>query len=288
MTIAPEILNTSTRDGLALEALLYRAPGGAARAPVLCLPGLTRNVRDFEDLAPIIAQRGRDVFTLSFRGRGGSARDSDFRRYHALVYRDDVLHCLDQWGVARAIFLGVSLGGLVTALTAQEAPARVAGAVLNDIGPKIAPEGLARIVAMVSAPRSDAADLSEAADRVRAANADIFPDADDAFWRMAAKRVYRELPGGGWSLDYDPGIGRALLEPTVPVDYERAFDALKPLPALLIRGETSDVLDAETALEMRERHGAMGFCEVPAVGHAPTLSEPSAADALDRFLARLA
>lgn len=271
--------------GLRIEA--RRWPGGD-RTPALCIPGLTRNLRDFEAVMPAIAATGRDAAAISLRGRGGSDRDPDLRNYHPLTYRDDVLAVLDALGWRRAVFVGTSLGGIVTMLLAAAAPERVAAAAINDIGPELAPEGIARIVGYVGGgERPDAADLDAAAAQIRAVNEVAFPGRDAAFWRAFARRTYRETPAGRWVLDYDQNIGRALAEAPPAPDLWPGFAALAEKPTLLIRGALSDLLTPDIVVKMRAAHPSFEYCEVAGVGHAPMLDEPDAAAVLSAFLERI-
>ena len=272
--------------GLRIE--VRRWPGGGDGAPVLCIPGLTRNARDFEDVAPAVAAGGRDGAAVSLRGRGGSGYDPVLPNYHPLTYRDDILTVLDALGWRRAAFIGTSLGGIVTMLAAAVAPDRVSAAVINDIGPELAPEGIARIVGYVGGgSRPDAADIDEAAAQIRAVNAIAFPGRDDAFWRAFARRTYRQGANGRWVLDYDQNIGRAMTEAPPAPDLWPAFAALADKPTLVVRGALSDLLTPAIVEKMRAAHPAFDYCEAAGVGHAPMLDEPDAAAALGAFLERI-
>lgn len=261
---------------------------GGRQTPIICLHGLTRNAADFEDALPFLAATGRDVYAFSFRGRGLSDYDPDYRRYFPTTYRDDVLAALEQLGLARAIFLGTSLGGIVAMLLAASAPARVAAAIINDVGPELAPEGIARIAGYVGARSSgddaDAPDLDGAVARIRAINEVAFPGRDREFWRTFARRTFRQTPDGAWRLDYDPNIGRALLEAGPAPDLWPAFGALRSIPTLVMRGALSDLLSPAIIDKMRAAHPDFAYAEIAGVGHAPTLSEPDARKAIDAFL----
>src|SRR4029079_11714841 len=132
----------TTVDGLGLHFRDY--PGSAKRPPLLCLHGLTRNIRDFAAFAERHSPRFR-VVALDFRGRGDSDHDPLPARYTPLTYAADVQQLLDHLGIGQAIFVGTSLGGLVTMSLALLAPQRVAAAVLNDVGPELGQAGLGRI-----------------------------------------------------------------------------------------------------------------------------------------------
>lgn len=275
------------RPGLTMAA--YRTAGGSG-TPTFCIPGLTRNASDFEDFAPLAAATGRDVYAVSLIGRGRSAYDPVYLNYKPDTYRDDVLACMDALGIARAIFVGTSLGGIVTMLTAAEAPARIAAAVINDVGPELAPEGIMRIAGYVGARAAGAdepaRDLDEAAARIRAINEPAFPGRDPDFWRLFARRTFRQEADGRWRLDYDPGIGKALLEAGPAPDLWGPFAALRPIPTLIVRGAISDLLTPPIIDKMRQAHPDFAYAEIGGVGHAPTLTEPDALAAIMPFLAR--
>lgn len=269
--------------------MAVRFYAGGRRTPVICIPGLTRNAADFEDLALLLAAGGRDVAAISLRGRGASDYDPDYRNYHPLTYRDDVLAALDHFNWPEAVFIGTSLGGVVTMLAGEAAPGRVKAAVLNDIGPELAPEGVARITAYVSksANAGPAASLEEAAARIRAMNEAAFPDAGPDEWLTFARRTFRQTDDGAWVLDYDPNIARALAELGAAPDLWPAFESLKATPTLVIRGAISDLLSPEIVERMRAVHPAFAYCEVPRIGHAPFMTEPAAWTALEAFLEKI-
>lgn len=278
----------ATGDGLGLHCRDYSGPAGADRhPPVLCLPGLTRNCRDFEPLALHLAVRHR-VLTPDLRGRGRSDHDPDWRRYRLDVYVADMLALLDALGVAQAVVVGTSLGGLVGMFLAAGHRDRVAGLVLNDIGPELDPRGMLRIATGAGTARA-VSSWAEAAVDAREANAMALPDFDDDDWLRFAHAVYREEAPGRIVRDVDPLIGRALREPGGPApDFWAAFAALDGLPLLSIRGALSDLLAADTVAKMLARQPQMQRCELAGRGHAPTLDEPESRAVLDRFLARWA
>ncbi len=270
-------------DNIVMRAKHY---AGGAKTPVLCIPGLTRNASDFDDLAPKIAAAGRDVITVSLRGRGLSDWDPDYLNYHPETYRDDVLTVLDTLNIGAAIFVGTSLGGIVTMVAHEAAPERVKAAVLNDIGPELAPEGMARIAGYVGAgaDAGPATSLEQAAARIRAINEVAFPDASDAEWLVFARRTFRETDAGEWVLDYDPSIARALMELGAAPDLWPAFESLKATPTLVLRGGLSDLLSPEIVGKMRAVYPDFDYAEVPRIGHAPMMTEPVAWAALEKFL----
>jgi len=273
-------------DGLRLHARDYVGAGGDARLPVVCLHGLTRNARDFEHVAPAIAAQGRRVLAVDVRGRGLSDWTPDPQAYLVPTYVGDVMAMAQALGISRAVFIGTSMGGLITMVLASMAGELVAVAVLNDIGPEISPIGLARIAAYTgSSTTVDTWD--QAADYARAINEAAFPDYTPAEWMAFARRIFRERDGGP-ALDYDPDISapmKATPANASPPDLWPLFERLAQRPLLLIRGGLSDLLDGGTGERMRATAPAMRFAEIEGVGHAPMLTEPAARLAIDSFLA---
>lgn len=278
-------------DGVAIFCRDYPGPGrsdtggdpGAAPVPVLCLPGLTRNSRDFEPLARHLAQRRR-VLTPDLRGRGRSDRDPQWRRYRLDVYVADMVALLDALAIPQVVVVGTSLGGLVGMFLAAGHRGRVAGLVMNDIGPELDPCGMQRIASGMGRVRT-AATWDEAVADARAANGFALPGLDEAAWQRFARAVYREEAPGRIVRDVDPAVGRALADPSLPVpDLWAAYAALRGLPMLCLRGETSDVLSADTVRRMSEVAPGLQAVTIPDRGHTPTLDEPASRDALGRFL----
>ena len=273
-------------DGLRLYARDYAGAAGEAKLPVIAIHGLTRNSADFAAVAPIIAATGRRVLAVDVRGRARSDRAADPMTYQPVQYARDMLALMDQAGIARAAFLGTSMGGLITMALTAIAPDRIAAAILNDVGPEVSLVGLTRIAAYAGQP-VDTPTWDDAVAYVRKHNAIALPHYTDADWDAFARRVFREGPDGP-VLDYDPDIavpiraaGQAALVPDLWGDFERLATGR---PTLLIRGATSDLLDAEIAGRMRARAPEMGYVEVPDVGHAPMLDEPTAEAAILAFL----
>ena len=277
-------------DGLSLFARDYAAAPGPAKLPVIAIHGLTRNSADFEVIAPLIAQSGRRVLAIDVRGRGRSDRAADPMTYQPVNYAHDVLALMDQAGIARAVFLGTSMGGLITMALAAIRSKVIAAAIINDVGPEVAKEGLTRIAAYSGQP-VDTPTWAEAAAYVKQHNAIAFPHHTDADWDTFARRVFRIGTEGSPELDYDPDIAvpiRAAGSKALVPNLWPMFGRLaKARPVLLVRGETSDLLSEAIAAKMRKRAPKMDFVEVPGVGHAPMLDEPEAKAAIFPFLGEL-
>lgn len=273
-------------DGLSLYGRDYAGAGGAARLPIVCLHGLTRNSRDFEEFAPWAASLGRRVLALDMRGRGLSDWDPQPERYTPKTYVHDVLAVLDALDVERAIFVGTSMGGIITMALAAAQPDRVSAAVLNDVGPEIASEGIERIKSYVGG-RGPISSWSDAADYVQAINGVAFPDYSDSDWDRFSRRLFRE-DGDLLRLDYDPAIAIQMRDDNYKAadrDAWQQFTALaKSRPTLLVRGSLSDLLSPSIAQRMQDCAPTMRYVEVPRVGHAPMLTEPEATRAIGDFL----
>lgn len=280
----------ASHDGLRLSARDYAGGEGTARLPVILLHGLTRNARDFEEVAPPIAASGRRVLAVDVRGRGRSQWSPDPATYAPPTYAADVLALTRALGVGCAVFVGTSMGGLITMALNVVAPGLVAAAVLNDVGPVIGPQGLARIMSYAGggAPVETWADAAAYAART---NGPAFPDAEPAGWDAFARRMFREGEGGRPVLDYDPNLAAALRAiPSGPApDLWPLWDALAAdgRPLLLVRGALSDVLERGTADEMARRAPQLRLAEVARVGHAPMLTEREAHAALSAFLSEV-
>jgi pimeloyl-ACP methyl ester carboxylesterase len=274
-------------DGPKIYARDYAGDGGGL--PVVCLHGLTRNSADFEIVAPRIAALGRRAVVIDARGRGLSDNDPDPARYRPDVYVGDVWRVMDGLGIPRAVFLGTSMGGIMTMLAAAGNSPRVAAAILNDIGAEIDPAGVARIGSYVGKAKPFAS-WDEATAAVKATQSVAFPGRDDAFWRVFTRRVARERADGRTEFAYDPAIANAFAAAPAapPPSMMPLFQLLATRPVLLVRGAISDLLSRACVAAMKEAKPDMEFAEVPNVGHAPTLEEPEAWSAIAAFLSRVA
>lgn len=277
-------------DGLKLHFRDYPGRGADAggRPPVICLPGLTRNSRDFAELAERLGGEWR-VICPSFRGRGQSDYAQDSATYSPMTYVTDVGALLEQEGIDRFVGIGTSLGGLVTMLLGAARPGILAGAALNDIGPVVDPAGIERIRGYVGQGRSFATWM-HAARALEEAQGSAFPDYAIEDWLAMAKRCMVLGQNGRISFDYDMSIAEpfAAEDNAVPPDLWPAFEAISNVPLLLLRGELSDLLSDATVAEMKRRAPQMEAVTVSRVGHAPMLTEPEAVAAIDRLLARVA
>ncbi len=273
----------SAQDGL---QLYYRDYGGAENGgpALLCLTGLTRNSKDYHDFALRFAGQRR-VLSPDYRGRGRSARDEDWRNYNPQNYIADIRHLLAATNCHRVIVVGTSLGAILAMGLAVVIPGVLAGAILNDAGPELDPAGIARILDYIG-DETTFADWDAATHRVR----ELFPSLSidgEAGWREFATRTFREDKDGTLHYDWDPAIARQLGGQSALPDLWPLFRALRPVPVLALRGETSDVLSLETFERMGQDMPNLTRVTVPGVGHVPTLAEPVARRAIDEFLKNL-
>ena len=270
-----------TSDGLSLA---YTDEGEGL--PVLCLPGLTRDGADFDELAAALKGRYR-LIRLTLRGRGASDRDPDPTNYNVGIEARDVVEFLDHLGLKRVMIVGTSRGGLIAMVLAATAKDRLAGVLLNDVGPELAPEGLANILSYLGI-EPKAKSYEEAVEALKKRMGARFPGLTDAKWTSLARRWFDEGPEG-LVLNYDARI-RDNIEATAgqaAPDMWPLFDALDGVPLAVVRGMNSDLLTAETVEKMRERRRDLIVGEVPDRGHVPFLDEPEAQAALASLVARV-
>ncbi|MXP24523.1 alpha/beta fold hydrolase [Altererythrobacter indicus] len=272
-------------DGLTLSYTEY--PGNNDHPPILCIPGLTRNARDFEPIADAFAGEWR-VICPDLRGRGLSDYAKDPASYTPETYVDDIEALLEQLGLEKVVVIGTSLGGIVTMLLAARNPAPLAGVVLNDIGPMIEAAGIDRIREYVGQGRTFPTWMHAARAMKDTAGA-AHPDFDISDWLTLSKRLMCLSGNGRITFDYDMKIADNF--ETVPegpqVDMWQAYRALSGRPVLAIRGQLSDLLSETTLARMSREIPDVETITVPRVGHTPMLSEEVAQSAIARLLARV-
>lgn len=269
-----------------LHARLYGDRGGAL--PVVCLPGLSRNVRDFHQLALHFSTdlaSPRHVIVLDYRGRGQSAWDPDPANYTVAVETGDVISACAALDIQKAIFIGTSRGGLILHILAALRPALIAGTVLNDIGPVIETAGLAQIRTYLLA-KTEPANWDEAAGLLKATHGAAFPILADQDWNEMAEAIFT-VKDGKIVADFDPALLDALktmtLDGPLP-DLWQPFAGLTAMPMMAIRGEHSTLLSQATFQAMQERHPDFRAVLAKGQGHAPILHHPDIAAELCAFI----
>ena len=272
-------------DGLRLH---YRDYAADADTPViLCLPGLSRNCRDFDRLAGRLSGIVH-IVAPSLRGRGLSAHATDPATYVPDVYVEDILALLRHRGITSVIVIGTSLGARLAMLMALRAPGLIAASILNDLGPETPADALAGIRSNLAARQRRWPERTAAVASIREMHAATYPNFDVEDWARFADNLLRDEEDGSVSLDFDPAVSAAYQQAAPPPAQTMwaGFDELASAPVLSIRGALSAMLSAEVQDKMRARASApFATVTVPSVGHAPTLDEPVAVAAIDRLLA---
>lgn len=272
----------TSSDGLQLCGRIYETERAGALA-VMCLPGLTRNSRDFEAFAPHLAGRFR-VICPDLRGRGQSQYDPDWRNYQLAVYLKDLQGLLDELDLGRVAIVGTSLGGLLAMLLAASVPERVAGIVLNDIGPEVDAAGLERIRGYTG-HLPPVHTWNEALEQLRQVYGQAWPDLSVQTWARLVHRSYSADAAGRPRLDFDPAIAEALRRARPNEDdLWPIFKRLRALRMLVVRGGLSDILSTTTLERMCREKPNLEHVTVANRGHVPLLDEPVALTAIDRFL----
>ena len=278
-------IDWQSHDGLRLYSRIYPGPHAGAQT-VLCLHGLLRNSRDFEDLAPHLQRRYR-VIAPDLRGRGFSARDPQIQNYQPAVYLQDILALLDRVDAPRVALIGTSLGGMLAMMLGFGQPGRIAGMVLNDVGPEIDPVGVERIK-QYAGRLPPARTWTVAVAQTQSMFGDAWPDLGTDRWQTLARRGFRADAAGIVEVDADPGVGAALrAAPAAAPDLWPLWQALRGVPTLAIRGVRSDILSAATFARMKRESPGLEQLEVANRGHVPLLDEPECIAALDGFLSRI-
>jgi len=268
----------ATSDGLKL----YYEDTGTGQ-PLLCLAGLTRNVRDFDFAKPHLT--GIRMIAMDYRGRGQSEFDANHANYNVLREGQDVVELLAHLGLDKVTILGTSRGGLIAMTLAVMQKDKVAGIILNDIGPEVSAAGIARIMDYVG-KQPVVKTLEDAATALEAIMGADFPGVPREIWCQFAKAQYVEGENG-LTLCYDPALSYALIEQAAagPLpDLWPMFGMLASVPMGVVRGGNSDILTADTLARMHENHPDRISETVPDRGHAPFLNEPQSLDIITRIL----
>jgi pimeloyl-ACP methyl ester carboxylesterase len=235
------------------------------RDVVVCVHGLTRTGRDFDQVARTLCGQFRLVCP-DVAGRGDSDRLPDPMLYGLPQYLADMVTLIARLDVEGVSWVGTSMGGLIGMALAAQAGSPVQRLVLNDVGPLVTRVSLERISSYVGKAPTFAS-VAEAEQYIRTISAPFGPHSD-AQWRFLTETWLRRNDDGSWRAHYDPRIAQPV--PEKDLELWSLYDAVR-CPTLLLRGERSDLLTRDTAAEMARRGPKARVVEIPGVGHAPTL-----------------
>lgn len=268
-----------TRDGLSLRALEWE--GGPGRTPLLCLTGICRTAEDYAELAARQAGRRR-VVALDYVGHGESDRAAELSRYTPQAVLSDVLDACAALHLSRVVVVGTSFGGLMAMFLSLIRPGLLRGVLLNDVGPRIETDGMS-VVSGFAGHDPGFASLEESAGYLRTALPGMRLR-DEAAWLRFAALTYREGGDHRFHPRWDTRIARAFEEGGKGGDFGAVFRGLRDVPTALVWGEESDILRWPTVARMLREKPDLRLIRFPGMGHAPTLSEPEIARAVDGFL----
>jgi pimeloyl-ACP methyl ester carboxylesterase len=287
----PIAFTWTTPDGLTLAGKHW-APKNVevqpveTSIPVLCLPGLSRNTRDFHEIASFLQSAGHNVYALDYRGRGKSDWDENWKNYSLTVEADDIDAAIDQLEIERFVLLGTSRGGLHALAMANRFPVdRMAAVILNDVGPHIERTAIQRIAASIG-QNMKFSSLERVAEHQRKTIGPQFPAFVEYDWYKLAEQLATSHENQT-VLDYDPNLSHLfddLDEDTPLPDLWPFYEKLTDRPVLVLRGEHSDLLSAATSQRMLELHSKALMKTIPGQGHAPVLWEPETHDFIENFL----
>lgn len=257
--------------------------GDPARPALVMWHGLARTGRDFDEAASALSDT-YFVLCPDTLGRGLSswARDPAADYSYANFGRTAAA-MLDHYAIERTRWVGTSMGGLIgVTLAAGALRGRISHLVINDVGPDIPATGAGRIIDYVGNP--PVCDTMAELEAWLRKNYAPFGKNTDAFWRRMADTSARRTDEGRITAHYDPEIVSQFTHHKADLDVWDAYDSLA-LPALLLRGASSDVLAEATANEMTRRGPKPRLVNFPDCGHAPTLATPDEIALLRDFLA---
>ncbi|MES0808166.1 alpha/beta hydrolase [Roseibium sp. SCPC15] len=288
------VFNWKSPDGLTLAGKMWPAKAEVSKMrsmpiSVLCLPGLSRNIRDFNDIARFLQTRGHKVIALDYRGRGESAWDSDWRNYALPIEEKDIDAAIEFLDLERFALLGTSRGGLHALIMAGKyPPERMAAVILNDVGPHIEMRAIHRIAATLGRSMSSGS-LEEVSANLERTLGHQFPAFEQHHWMKLAGQLASEHDGK-FVMDYDPALAHQLasLDDAAPIpDLWHLYENLENRPVFVLHGEHSDLLSLETCQRMVTDHPNASLKTIAGQGHAPVLWEPETHEAIAKFLERV-
>lgn len=283
----------ASQDGLTLHARDYDPgpPATAGRPVIVCLPGLTRNCRDFHPLALALSRHRESphrVVSIDYRGRGLSDWDKNPANYNLAVEADDVVTACKHLGLTRAIFIGTSRGGLIVHLLAELAPKLLLAVILNDIGPELESKGLMRIRDYLRTGELPAT-WREAVIALKMRHLLDFPALAEDDWREMAEAIFREVDDKIVP-DFDPAIATQMrnIDFAQPLpDLWAQYSKLPAIPMMLVTGENSELISDTTIQRMETEHRGLSVVNARGQGHAPILHLEPIVGAISSFIAAI-
>ena len=286
MTSSPRLNHVQCLGARGLRRMAYWEWGDAANPRVLvCVHGLARQARDFDTLARALSGDYR-VVCVDVVGRGQSDWLADASGYQIPAYVADMVTLLARLDAQTVHWVGTSMGGLIGLGLASLPQSPIAKLVLNDVGPTIQFEALARIGNYLGQPLHWNT-VDEAADYLHTISSSFGPHTREQW--LALTRPMLRPDGNGFKLHYDLNIAQPLraLTPEAAAMGEavlwHSYDRIA-CPTLLLRGADSDLLTAATAQAMTQRGPKARVVEFAGVGHAPTLVAADQIAAVREFL----
>lgn len=266
-----QYFNWTSHDHLRLLGHIWEASNPSC-PPLLCLPGLTRNTRDFFEIARVLQASNITCIALDYRGRGQSQHSPDHTTYTIAQEAEDIALAIKQLGLKRFSILGTSRGGIHAMSFAMSHKQQLAAIILNDVGPVLGTDALEKIVASVGTHMTQPR-MEVAAEHLKEIHAASFPELNETDWLRFANQLYVHADEGV-KLPYDPKLGvllRETYQPDTPVDMWPLFHNLKSTPHMLIHGENSPLLSRDVVADMQESHPNLQLITAQNEGHAPLL-----------------
>lgn len=266
--------------------VLEIVPKNETKPPIFCIHGLTRNHKDFNFIFDFLSNLGHRIYAVDVRGRGLSDYDQNPINYNPFIYVLDVINIFEKLELQPCIFLGTSMGGIMSMILASMRPDLVKAIILNDVGPEVNVEGINRLGSYVGRNYIFQS-FKDIRDINKAIHNKAYPlcENDEAFWDIFTKNMTKQIDGG-FIFDYDPKIKENIkpIGEGVPAPNLWAqFEMLK-MPIMVIHGEYSDILTNDIIDKMKAINSDLLVCEVKQTGHAPTLSENIVKDNIALFL----
>ncbi|MDC0073823.1 alpha/beta hydrolase [Alphaproteobacteria bacterium] len=280
MSISYDEKFLTSQDGLKLYFRDYKNDF-SKKKPIICLPGMTRNSKDFHEFAETFV-KDRRIICPDLRGRGKSDYDKNVKNYWLpYKYTSDVLSIMTASSISEAYFVGTSLGGLLAMQMAVVRPSSICGIVLNDIGPELPINAVNRISNQSSKSKGFNS-WDEAMKYLKENFKNTHPKISDLKWLNLAKKNFQEKDGL-IQTDYDIKIINNLKKNSTKQNLWILYESIKKIPTLLIKGALSDILTNQILNKMVSLKDDLEITEIDFCGHNPFLDEKEAISSIKLF-----